>query len=63
MREKDRGRVIKVGGLGGARLKMCSEFHSMESRTKAVGDNLYVLGREAYVDCHLLSEPVGGFSL
>ena len=52
-----------MGGLGGARLKMCSEFHSMESRTKAVGDNLYVLGREAYVDCHLLSEPVGGFSL
>jgi hypothetical protein len=39
---------------------MRSEFHSKESRTKAVGDNLYVLGREAYVDCHLLNEPVMG---
>ena len=63
MGEKDRVRVVQVGG-GGARLKMCSEFHSMASRPKALGDNLYVLGREAYVDCHLLNEPViGGDSL
>jgi hypothetical protein len=33
----------------------------MESRTKAVGDNLYVLEGEAYVDCHLLNEPVMGW--
>ena len=58
MRVKDRERVVQVWRGGCARLKMCSEFHSMESRTKAFGDNLYVLGREAYVDCHLLSETV-----
>jgi hypothetical protein len=46
------GRGIQVGGL-----KMCSEYHSM-----AFGDNLYVLGRVAYVDYHLLSEQWGEFS-
>jgi hypothetical protein len=44
MREKDGVMVVQVGGGRGARLKMRLEFHSMESRTKAVGDNLYVLG-------------------
>lgn len=39
---------------------MCSEYHSMASRNKALGDNLYVLGRTPYVDYHLPNEQCSG---
>jgi len=42
---------IQVEGGGG--LKMCSEYHSFIPSSKAFRDNLYVLGRVAYVDYHL----------
>lgn len=41
-------------------LKMCSECHRLISWSEAFGDNLYLLGRVAYVDCHLLNKRGGG---